>query len=92
MSRTAPDRLPIPDPPPGVVLDEIPNKSLDEATAWCLEVLGVDVKPRFLRNATDTGKLACRIVAQRRRYSSAELYRFFVTLPTSTVRKKKASV
>lgn len=81
MSRT------IPAPPPGLVLDEIPNKSLDDAVAWYTEMLGVEVKPRFLRNATDQGKLTCRIVAQRRRYSTAELYRFIVTLPTATARK-----
>jgi hypothetical protein len=78
----------IPAPPPGLDLNEIPNKSLDEAVTWLQEKLDVEVKPRFLRDATNQGKLTCRIVAQRRRYSTAELYRFIVTLPTATARKE----
>lgn len=85
MSKVEPE---IPDPPPGVVLSPVANKSIDEALTWLREVLEVSVSRRFVRCSTDTQDLRCQIIAGRRRYSTAELYRWIVTRPTSTAARK----
>ena len=74
----------IPEPPTGVTLSPVANKTIDDAKAWLGEVLEVDVSTRYLKSATDAGELRCQIVAGRRRYSTAELWRFMLSRPERT--------
>lgn len=66
-------------------ISHLPTKSTTEAVAW-LAAHGVEVTETYLTNARRSGKLTAAIVAGKRRYSTAELYRFVVSLPGSTRR------
>ena len=68
----------------------LPTLSTTAAVEW-LGNHGVDVTETYLTNARRSGKLAAAIVAGKRRYSTAELYRFVVQLPESTRRGQRAT-
>jgi hypothetical protein len=76
--------LVLPQPPTGVTLSPVANKTLDDAQAWLRSALEVDVSTTYLKKQTDANELRCQIVAGRRRYSTAELFRFLVTRPERT--------
>jgi hypothetical protein len=73
----------VPAPPPGLALSPVPDKTVKHAVDWYADI-GVPVTARWLKTVTDRRELACRIVAGRRMYSTAELWRFITTRPTRT--------
>jgi hypothetical protein len=74
---------PAPDPPASLPLSPVPDKTVAEAVMWYAGI-GVPVTERWIKTVTDRRELMCRIVAGRRMYSTAELWRFIVTRPTRT--------
>lgn len=79
----------LPQPPQGVLLSEVPALTDAQACQWFAVALGLDgITPRWLKTVTESGELQCRIVARRRRYSTAELFRFIVSRPNHTAGKK----
>ncbi|MFV9634854.1 hypothetical protein [Mycobacterium neumannii] len=88
LSRT-PIAMDIPAPPIGVQLSPVANKTATEAVEWYRSTLSVSVTTRYLKSATEAGELRCQIIAGKRRYSTAELYRFIVTRPSHTAAKKE---
>jgi hypothetical protein len=78
----------VPEPPGELELSPVPNKSAAQAVEWYRDRLDLEVTPRYLKAATDAGELRCQIVARRRMYSTAELYRFVVTRPGHTTGKR----
>lgn len=79
----------IPAAPDSVTLSPVPALTAPEAVEWYRNMLGVGVTPRYLKTVTEAGQLRCQIVAGRRQYSTAELYRFIVTRPGHTAAKKE---
>lgn len=73
----------VPDPPAHLDVSPVPDKTVSEAVAWYAGI-GVPVTERWIKTVTDRKELMCRIVAGRRMYSTAELWRFIVTRPTRT--------
>ena len=87
MART-PMRFDIPDPPPDWELSNWPGNDIDEAVEWYKKRNIKKVTKRYLKTNTDSGELKCQIVAGRRMYSTAELWRFIVTRPSHTAGKR----
>jgi len=73
----------VPEPPASLNVSPVPDKTVADAVAW-YAAIGVPVTERWIKTVTDRRELACRIVAGRRMYSTAELWRFIVTRPTRT--------
>lgn len=73
----------IPAPPASLAVSPVPDKTVGDAVAW-YHAIGVEVTERWLKAVTDRKELMCRIVAGRRMYSTAELWRFIVTRPSRT--------
>jgi hypothetical protein len=73
----------IPEPPASLNVSPVPDKTVADAVAWYAGI-GVEVTERWLKTVTDRKELTCRIIAGRRMYSTAELWRFIVTRPTRT--------
>lgn len=73
----------MPDPPAHLDVSPVPDKTLADGVAW-YAAIGVPVTERWIKTVTDRRELSCRIVAGRRMYSTAELWRFIVTRPTRT--------
>ena len=84
-----PTDIDIPAPPIGVELSPVPALVAVKAVEWYRNTLCVNVTTRYLKSATEAGDLRCQIIAGRRRYSTAELYRFIVTRPSHTAAKKE---
>ncbi|OBI89271.1 hypothetical protein A9X01_13910 [Mycobacterium asiaticum] len=61
----------------------VPDKTVADAVEW-YRGIDVEVTERWLKTVTDRDELTCRIIAGRRMYSTAELWRFIVTRPTRT--------
>ncbi len=84
----------VPDPPASLVLSSVPDKTVSDAVEW-YAAIGVPVTERWIKTVTDRRELACRIVAGRRMYTTAELWRFIVSRPSRTAGaaryKKKGS-
>jgi hypothetical protein len=76
-------RVCVPEPPGSLGVSPVPDKTVKDAVAWYRDI-GVEVTARYLKAATDRNELMCRIIAGRRRYSTAELWRFITTRPTRT--------
>lgn len=72
------------------MLSPVPALTAAEAVEWYRSALGVTVTPRYLKTMTEASHLRCQIVAGRRQYSTAELYRFIVTRPSHTAAKKES--
>lgn len=82
----------IPSPPPGVVVTDIPSLDVHQAVTWCMAELQFPVTARWLKECTNRGELQCALVAGRRRYSTASLLDFAVSLPNrKNSRKRDAS-
>lgn len=78
-----------PDPPPDLPISSMWNKRIDEAVDWCTKDAGVKhITERYLRTSTDDGKLRCKVIANKRMYSTEELYRFLVSHPGQTRGKR----
>lgn len=75
--------IPVPAPPASLSVSPVPDKTVSDAVAW-YRGISVEVSERWLKTVTDRKELMCRIVAGRRMYSTAELWRFIVTRPTHT--------
>jgi len=75
--------LPVPEPPVDLCISPVPDKTVSGAVEW-YRGIGIEVTERWLKTVTDRRELACRIVAGRRCYSTAELWRFITTRPTRT--------
>jgi hypothetical protein len=73
----------VPDPPATLNVSPVPDKTVSDAVSWYAGI-GVPVTERWIKTVTDRRELMCRIVAGRRMYSTAELWRFIVTRPTRT--------
>ena len=82
MARLQPDAR-VPEPPTWLSLSPVPDKSVETAVNW-YRGIGVHVTERWLKSVTDRRELMCRIVAGKRCYSTAELWRFIVTRPSRT--------
>jgi hypothetical protein len=76
-------KIPVPNPPTGLRLSHVPDKSIKDAVEW-YEGIGVNVTERWLKSVTDRKELVCRIIAGRRYYCTEELWRFIVTRPSRT--------
>ncbi|WP_302776023.1 hypothetical protein [Mycolicibacterium neoaurum] len=61
----------------------MPDKTVTDAVEW-YRGIGVEVTERWLKTVTDRKELTCRIIAGRRMYATAELWRFITTRPTRT--------
>lgn len=78
----------LPPPPAGLELSNVWNKTVTQAVEWLKEPpIEIEVTERFLKVSTDEDELPCRIVAAKRMYSTADLYRFIMTRPTHTKMK-----
>ena len=77
----------IPEPPPGLILSPVANRSIEQARDWYKDKFDLEVTARWLKNQTDAGELHCQIWVGRRMYSTQELYRFLVTRPERTAGK-----
>lgn len=75
--------VPVPEPPEALNVSPVPDKTLTDAVEW-YRGIGLEVTERWLKTVTDRKELTCRIVAGRRMYSTAELWRFITTRPTRT--------
>lgn len=80
----------LPEPPDGVSLSPVPNLNVHQAVNWYRAELGVSVTPRYLKEYTSNGALACAIIAGRRMYSTRALYDFIVTRPTKKAARRSA--
>jgi|SRR5271166_364683 len=83
MARVEP-KICVAEPPTWLSLSHIPDKSVKDAVEWYWGIGVTTVTERWLKAVTDRRELACRIIAGRRMYSTAELWRFIVTRPSRT--------
>ena len=88
MART-PMTFNIPNPPPDVALSPVANKTADSAVDWLRSVLDIHVTTRYIKTQTEAGELRCQIVAGKRLYSTAELYKFILSRPGQTKGSKR---
>src|SRR5262245_56389503 len=79
----------IPEPPEGLILSPVANRTIEQAAEWYKEQFGLEVTTLWLKRQTDAGELHCQIWAGRRMYSTKELYRFLVTRPERTAGGKR---
>lgn len=79
---------PLPPPPDGVKLSHVPALTAEAAVDWYLDNFDLWVTARWLRDQVDAENLTCRIICGKRHFSTQELYRFIVTRPARTARRR----